>query len=110
MISEILLLVEQVCSAGTQVYDLRTAVAILLKPCAFEAIERIADSLATAYHTLVLIVAETALVANSYEGRRLDVAVTDRAFAVAFVAKSSDCNPGLLAAHDKISANMSATI
>lgn len=58
--------------------------------------------LATAYHALVLVVAERALIADPHEGCRAHVAVTDWALSVALVAEASDGDSGLLPAHYKI--------
>jgi hypothetical protein len=46
--------------------------------------------LAAAHDTLVLIVAERALVADSYESSWANVGVADWAFAVALVAEAAD--------------------
>jgi hypothetical protein len=46
--------------------------------------------LAAAHDTLVLIVAERALVADSYESGWANVGVADWAFAVALVAEAAD--------------------
>ncbi len=45
VVPEVLLLVEEICSRGTQVDNLRATVAVLLKPCAFEAVEGVGDAL-----------------------------------------------------------------
>lgn len=95
-------MVEQVCSRTSQVYNLGATIAILLQSRAFEAVERITDSLPTADGTLVLVVAEGALIADTDEGGWAHVGVTDGAFAVAFVTQAADGDSGLLAAHDEI--------
>lgn len=102
MIPETFLLVEQVCSRTSQVYNLGATIAILLQPRAFKAVERITDSLAAADGTFVLVVAEGALIADTDEGGWAHVGVTDGAFAVAFVTQAADGDAGLLAAHDEI--------
>lgn len=55
--------------------------------------------LSTAYHALILVIAKGAFVADTDEGCRAHVAVADGAFAVAFVAETTDGDAGLLAAH-----------
>lgn len=59
--------------------------------------------LATTDNTFVLIVSETALIADADEGGRSHVGIADGAFAIAFIAESSDSYTGLLAAHNEIS-------
>jgi hypothetical protein len=66
LVSVILFLVEQICTGGAKVDDLGTAVAVLLKAGALEAVEGVGDALATAHHALVLVVAEAALVADAH--------------------------------------------
>lgn len=96
------LLIEQICSRTSQIYDLWTAIPILLQPRAFKAVECVADTLPAADDTLVLVVAEGAFIADPDEGRRSDVGVADGAFAIALVAETADCDAGLLAAHYQI--------
>jgi uncharacterized hydantoinase/oxoprolinase family protein len=55
--------------------------------------------IATADNTLVLVVAEGALVTDMRDSRRSDVAVANWAFAVALVAEASDGDASLFAAH-----------
>jgi hypothetical protein len=102
MIPEALFLVEQVRPTAAQVYNLRTPVSVLLQARALEAVEGVADALAAAHDTLVLIVAEGALVADAHQRRRSDVRVADWTFAVALVAETADGDAGLLAAHYEI--------
>lgn len=90
LIPETFLLVEQVRPRTSQINNLRTAVSILLKARTFEAVEGITDTLATADDTLVLVVTEGALIADSHEGRGAHVGVAHGAFAVALVAKAAD--------------------
>lgn len=45
MIPEVLLLVKQIRPRTSEVDDLRTPVPIFLKPCTFEAVERVRDTL-----------------------------------------------------------------
>jgi len=45
VVPEVLLLVEEIRSRGTQVDDLGAPVAVLLKPSAFEAVESVRDTL-----------------------------------------------------------------
>ena len=122
MIPKILLLVKEIRPRTPQVDNLRTPIPILLQPRAFETVKSIRDTLlptthtlisearggkgreessylSTAHDALILIVAKRALVANSYEGRGTHVAIADGAFAVAFVAETTDGDAGLLAAH-----------
>jgi len=124
MISKTLPLIEQICEnrvnneplheratraeneltspRTTQVYNLRTSISILLQPHTAKAIERVADPLPTADNTFVLVVTETALVADAHKRRGSHVGIADGAFAVAFVAETADCDAGLLTAHDEI--------
>ena len=120
MVPKILLLVEQVGSRRAQVYDLRAPVAILLEPRTLEAVESVRYALtmmvstgttniraggtylATADNTLVLIVTKGALVAYPHQRCRSHVAVADGAFAVAFVAETTDGDARLLAAHYEV--------
>ncbi len=102
MISKILLLVKQICPATTQIDNLRTSIPIMFQARTLEAIESIGDPLPTADHTLVLVVAEAALVADAHEGCRPHIGVAYGAFAVALVAQASDGDARLLAAHYEI--------
>lgn len=102
MIPKILLLVKQIRPATTQIYDLRTAVTILLQARAFEAVEGVGNSLATAHDAFVLVVAEGALVADVSQGCRAHVGIADGAFTIALVAKAANGYSSLLAAHDEI--------
>lgn len=99
MIPKILLLVEQIRPRAAQVDDLRTPIPILLQPRTFEAIEGIADALAATHDTLVLVVAEGALVADARQGRGPHVRVADGAFAVTLVAEPADVDAGQFTAH-----------
>lgn len=99
LIPKILLLIEQIRPAAPQINDLRTSIPILLSPRTLKAIERIRNPLAPADDAFVLVVAEAAFVADAGQGRGPHVAVAYGAFAVAFVAKPPDADPGLLAAH-----------
>ena len=58
--------------------------------------------LAAAHDTLVLVVAKGALVTYPHKGGRSYVAVTDRTFAIAFVAKTADGDAWLFPAHDQV--------
>lgn len=102
LIPETFLLVEQIGPRTSQVDDLGTSIAILLKACAFKAVERITDTLAAADDTLVLVVSEGALVADADQGCWAHVGIADRTFSVAFVTQAADRNAGLLAAHDEV--------
>lgn len=88
-----------------QVYDLRTAISVLLQSGAFEAVEGIryplphissslsdqgrASYLATTDYTLILVVSKGALIADPHKSCRSDVAITNRAFAITLVAEAS---------------------
>lgn len=61
--------------------------------------ERWEAYLSAAYHAFILIVAKGAFIADTDEGGGAHVAVTDRTFAVAFIAETTDGDAGLLAAH-----------
>lgn len=102
MISEILLLVEQIRSRTTQIYNLRTAIAVLLESRTFEAVECVRYTFAAADDALVLVVSEGAFVADAREGGGAHVGVAYGAFAVAFIAEAADGYAGLFAAHDEI--------
>lgn len=99
LISKILLLVEQIRPRTSEIDDLWTTVAVLLQARAFEAVERVGDTLTPADDTLVLEVPEGTLVAYSHQSGGSNVGIADRAFAIALVAKTSDRDSGLLAAH-----------
>ena len=102
MISEVLLLVEQIRPRTAQIDNLRTPVPVLLQSRALEAVESVADALATAHDALVLIVAKAALVADTGDGGGTHVGVANRALAIAFVAKPADGDARGFAAHDEI--------
>lgn len=93
---------KQIRPRAPQINNLRTPIPILLKARALEAVERVADPFPAAHDALVLVVAERTLVADPDEGRRPHVGVADRAFAVAFVAQTADCDAGLFAAHYEV--------
>lgn len=99
LVPKILLLVEQIRPATSQINDLRTPVPILLQPRTLETVERITDPLSTANDAFVLVVAEGALVADADEGGGADIGVADGTFAVAFVAEAADGDAGCFAAH-----------
>lgn len=99
MISKVLLLIKQIRPRTPQIDDLGTAIPILFQSRALKAIESITDALATTHYTLVLIVAEGTLVADSGESGRAHVGVANGAFAVALVAEAADGDAGGLAAH-----------
>lgn len=102
MIPKTFLLVKQVGSRTSQVYNLRAPVSVLLKACAFKAVEGITDSLTATDHALVLVVSEGAFITDADESCGTNVGITHRAFAVTLVAKSADGDAGLLAAHNKV--------
>jgi hypothetical protein len=102
VISEILLLVEQIGSRTTQIYNLGATVPVLFESCTFEAVEGVRDALAAADDTLVLVVSEGAFVADAGERSRAHVRVADGAFAIALVAEAADRDASLLAAHDEV--------
>jgi hypothetical protein len=102
LIPEILFLVKQIRSRAAQIDDLRAPVTIFFEPRALKAVEGVGDAFATADDALVLVVAEGTLVADAHERRRPHVAVAHGAFAVAFVAESSDADAGCFAAHYEI--------
>ena len=99
---EILFLIKQVRPRASQIDDLRTPVPVLFQPCTFKAVKRIADPFATAHDTLVLIIAEGALVADAREGGGSHVGVADGTFAVTFVAQAADFDARHFAAHDQV--------
>ncbi len=92
-----------VCPGTSEVYDLGTPVAVLLQSRALKAVEGVGDALAAAHDTLILVVAETALVADAHQRRWPHIGIAHWAFAVAFIAQASDRDAGLLAAHNQIS-------
>ena len=102
MIPEILLLVKQICPATSQVDDLRTTIPILLQSGTLEAVERVTDPLSTAHDAFVLVVAEAALVADAHQRGRAHVGIAYGAFAVAFVAKTSQRDAWCFATHYEI--------
>ena len=100
MIPKILLLVKQIRPTTSQIDNLRTPVPILLQPRTLEAVECVRNPFAAAHDAFVLVVAETAFVADADKGRGPYVAVAYGAFAVAFVAEAADGYAGGFAAHD----------
>lgn len=102
LIPKTFLLIEQIRPRTSQIYNLGTTVAVLFQTRAFEAVECITDTLATADDAFILVVAKRALVADPHQRSRAHVGVAHGAFAVAFVAKAADGDAGLLAAHDEI--------
>jgi hypothetical protein len=66
--------------------------------------------LATANNAFVLVVAKGALVTYPDQCGGTHIAVTNRAFPIAFIAKTADGNPGLLAAHDKITTGQVSSV
>jgi hypothetical protein len=102
LISEILLLVEQIGPRTTQIDDFGTAISIFLQARTFKAVESVWDSFTTTDDAFILIVTERAFIADASQGSRADVAVTDWAFAVAFIAEATEWDPGCFAAHDEI--------
>lgn len=99
LIPKILLLVKQIRPRAAQINNLGAPIPILLCARTLKAVECIRDTLATADDAFVLVVPETAFVADACEGGGSYVAVADGAFAVAFVAEASDADAGLFAAH-----------
>ena len=57
-----------------------------------------------------MIVAKGAFIADADEGRGSNVGIADRAFAVTFIAESTDGNTGLFAAHNEIAERILAQI
>ena len=102
MISEILLLVKQVCSRAAEIDDFRASVPVLLQSRTFETVEGIRNALTAAHHAFVLVVAKRAFVANPHQSSRADIAIADGTFAIAFVAKTPDGYSWLFSAHDEI--------
>lgn len=91
-----------ICPRASQIYNLGTAIPVLLEARALEAVERVGDALAAADDALVLVVAKAALVADAHEGRGAHVGVAHGTLAVALVAEAADGDAGLLAAHDEV--------
>jgi hypothetical protein len=102
MIPEAFLLIKQIRPRAPQINNLRTPIPILLEPRTLKTIKRVADALAPADDTFVLVVSERTLVAYADERGRPHVRVADGAFAVAFVAQAADGDTGLFAAHYEI--------
>lgn len=86
MIPEVLLLVEQICSATAQIDNLRTAISVFLQSRAREAVEGITDAFATADDTFVLVIAKSTFVAYTDCGGGPDVGIAYWTLAIAFVA------------------------
>ena len=85
MIPEILFLVEQISPTTTQIYNLRASIAIFFQTRALEAVEGVRNTLTTTHNTLVLVIAEGALVANTGQRCRTHVGVADGTLPVALV-------------------------
>ncbi|OJD16170.1 hypothetical protein AJ78_03659 [Emergomyces pasteurianus Ep9510] len=77
---------EQIRPRATQIDDLRTPIAILFQAGTLETIKGVANPFPATHDAFILVVAERTFVADTYEGGGPNVGVTDRAFAVAFVA------------------------
>jgi len=92
MITETLLLVEQVSSRGAQVYDFGTPIPIFLEPRAFKAVEGIRYTLTATDNAFILVISKGALITNANKCSRSHIAIADGAFPVTFVAKSSYSN------------------
>ena len=86
VISEILLLVEEVRPRRSEVDNLGASIAIFFEPRTLKAVEGVADSFAAANDTLVLIIPERALVTDPNKGGGSDIAIADRTFAITLVA------------------------
>lgn len=102
MIPEAFLLIEQIGPRTSQIDDLGTSIAVLLEARTFKAVKCITYALTAADDTLVLVVSEGTLVADTHQGRWAHVGITHRTFSVAFVAQTADRDAGLLAAHDEV--------
>ena len=119
MIPEIFLLVEQIRSRTAQIDNLRTPIPIFLQPRTFETVESVRDALfplplasirppregrEEAYlsatdNTFILVVAKGAFVTDTDKCCGTHVAIADGAFAVTFVAETTDCYAWLLTTH-----------
>lgn len=86
MISEILLLVEEVRPRRSKVDNLGASIAIFFEPRTLKAVEGVADSFAATNNTFVLIIPKRAFIADSNEGGGSDIAIADRALAITLVA------------------------
>lgn len=95
-------MVEQIRPRTSQVYNLWTAIPVLLETSALETIERITDPFASTDYAFVLVVAETALIADPSEGSGPYVGIADGTFPVAFVAETTERYTGCFAAHYEI--------
>lgn len=95
-------MIEQIGSARTKIDDLWATISVLFQSCTSEAVEGITHSFSTTNDTLVLIVAEGALIADAHESGRSNIRVADWTLAVAFVAESTDGDACCLATHDEI--------
>ena len=102
MIPKVLLLIKQIRSRTTQVYDLRTPIPIFFQSRALKAVERIRYSFTSAYDALVLVITEGAFVADARECGRSHVRIADRTLPVTFVAEPADGDARCFAAHDEI--------
>ncbi|KAL8672077.1 MAG: hypothetical protein Q9168_003437 [Polycauliona sp. 1 TL-2023] len=85
-----------------EVDNFGASIAIFLEPCALKTVESVADPFTATYDAFILIVAKGAFIADANERGRPDITITDRTFAVTFVAQSSYGYPRLLSAHDEI--------
>ena len=102
MIPKVFLLVEQIRPTTSQVDNLWTTISILFQSCTLEAVERVTDTFTTANDAFVLVIAERTFITDPNEGSRSHVGIANRAFAIAFVAKTTDGDSGSLATHDQI--------
>lgn len=102
MISEILLLIEQIRPRTTQIYNLGTAIPILFQSSTLETIECVTNSFASANNTFVLVVAEGAFIAYAHKCGGTHIGIAHGAFAVALIAESTYRYTRLFAAHDQI--------
>lgn len=99
MIPKILLLVEQIRPRTAQIDDLRTPIPILLQSRTFETVKGVRDTLSATDNTFILVVAKGAFITDTDERCRAHVAIANGAFAVTFVAETTDCYAGLLTTH-----------
>lgn len=95
-------LVEQIRLGTPQVYNFRATIPVLLLLGAFFAVVSIRNAHSSTDDTPPLKGTIVAFIANTNEGAGPNVRVTNNTLTVTFLAEATNCDAGLLPAHDEI--------
>lgn len=98
----LLTFIEQISFGTSQVDNFRATIPIFFLLCTLLTVVGIRYSNSTTYHAATLKWSVVAFVANPDKRTRTHVWVTDHTLAITFLTESSNGNPGLLPAHNKI--------